>query len=237
MKNLDPVNFVYSYRITYWGGTAPCYDGKGKDNYLSLAICKRDMRRVIGQEFLKKGETDKTFWILGIVGKGLQDKNKDFVRESIVYVAKVCDVIRFGDYFVQSESRKKRKDQIYKLDANGDYEDLGRHFSPTGEVHGCKFLWDRDWDQAHPNRPKFVLKCKEYAFCSKEQSDMIYSALADTPYSLAKYVGHTHFECGNETNIIKILENLVSSGNPHLENLPESVQNDCRYTCGKDKAL
>lgn len=39
--------YIYSYRLTHFGGTAPCYDG----DYLSLAICKRDMRRVIGYRF------------------------------------------------------------------------------------------------------------------------------------------------------------------------------------------
>ena len=40
-------HYIYSYRLTYFGGTAPCYD----DDLLSLAICKRDMRRVMGRNF------------------------------------------------------------------------------------------------------------------------------------------------------------------------------------------
>ena len=38
------MTYIYSYRLTHFGGTAPCFE----DDLLTLAICKRDMRRVIG---------------------------------------------------------------------------------------------------------------------------------------------------------------------------------------------
>ena len=59
------MNLVYSYRLTNFSGTAPCMD----NDSLTLAICKRDMRRVIGRQFIRG--TDDTIWFMGIVGSGL----------------------------------------------------------------------------------------------------------------------------------------------------------------------
>jgi hypothetical protein len=58
--------YVYSYRLTTFGGAAPAYD----NGLFSLAICKTDMRRVIGKRW--HNEDKPNIWVIGINGKGLQ---------------------------------------------------------------------------------------------------------------------------------------------------------------------
>ena len=85
--------YIYSYRLTHFGGTAPCYDG----DYLSLAICKRDMRRVIGYRFneIKNKAQNDSIWIVGISGTQLSKNNKYFTADRIIYIAKITDVNTF----------------------------------------------------------------------------------------------------------------------------------------------
>ena len=230
-------SFIYSYRLTYFGGTAPCYDG----NYLSLAICKRDMRRVIGYKFsaVKENNLKDSIWIVGIVGKALEKSNNDFTREDIIYIAKITSVKTFCEYF--SDIKNARTDKIYIPDTNGQYQNQGKFFSPkaNNNVHDDKFLWDRDWDEQHRNKEKFVLISQEYAFVNKEQSNIIKTEIGkNANYKLAKGVGHTWFECDNNSNIVTLFEDIIGSAKNHNKNtLPTSVRN-CAYSgCGKDHAI
>ena len=226
--------YIYSYRLTHFGGTAPCYDG----DYLSLAICKRDMRRVIGYRFneIKNKAQNDSIWIVGISGTQLSKNNKYFTADRIIYIAKITDVKTFCEYF--SDVSEKRKDKIYIPDNNGFYETNNMKFStkPNNEVHDDKHLWDRDWDVQHKFKEKFVLISTEYAFTSKEQSDCLISEFQKFgKYKLAKTVGHTWFECNDSSNIISAFNKILKSSQNHNKRfLPENLKNGF---CGKDKGI
>ena len=228
-------SFIYSYRLTYFGGTAPCYD----NYYLSLAICKRDMRRVIGYRFNELKNQNNIIWIVGITGKGLEKSNNDFTSEDIIYIAKITSVKTFCEYF--SDIEDSRKDKIYIQDKNGEYQSQEKHFSPkaNNNVHDDKFLWDRDWDEQHRNKEKFVLISHEYAFVNKEQSDIIETEISkNADYKLAKGVGHTWFECDSNSNIVALFDEIIASAKNHNKNnLPASVKNGACGGCGKDRAI
>lgn len=120
-------HFVYSYRLTYCGGTAPCFD----KNLLSLAICKRDMRRVMGRRFETDREKGKqnTYWFIGIVGTELSNKTVEGTSEKpfkgrnghILYIAKLDDVVPYEEYFTSNELYVNRKDHIYEESSEGSY--------------------------------------------------------------------------------------------------------------------
>lgn len=230
-------SYIYSYRLTYFGGTAPCYDG----DYLSLAICKRDMRRVIGYRFseITEKKLKDSIWIAGIVGKSLEKSNSDFTNEDILYIAKITSVKTFCEYF--SDIKDARKDKIYILDKNGQYQNQGKYFSPkaNNNVHDDDFLWDRDWDIQHGNKDKFVLISHEYAFINKKQSNIINTEISKyANYKLAKGVGHTWFECDNNSNIVTLFDEIIGSAiNHNKNNLPDSVINRACSGCGKDRAI
>lgn len=229
-------SYIYSYRLTYFGGTAPCYDG----NYLSLAICKRDMRRVIGYRFMEiknKGQNN-SIWIIGIAGKALQKSNNDFESEEIIYIAKISDVKTFCEYF--SNVNEKRLDKIYKPNEKGDYINNSIRFCPTNEVHTDKSLWDIDWDLQHINKENYVLISYDYSFLNKEQSDVLKKALTnDENGKIAKGVGHTWFECEDNCDVVKLLDELVKSSdkNHNTKNLPASIRKNACSKCGKERAI
>ena len=232
-------HYIYSYRLTYFGGTAPCYD----DDLLSLAICKRDMRRVMGRNFNadRNNNQDNTYWFIGIVGCGLADASNSIFRGNageILYIAKLTDVIDFSDYF-SNPKYKNRKDQIYKECKDGKYSTAGcqKWFEHTGsEVHKEPDLQERDWDVQHGSKETFVLISKEYSFVDLSMSKTIECLTEDG--KLAKGVGHTWFETSDDSKMVKFLEEILSHANiKHgIENLPAEVQKDCAGGCGKDKA-
>ncbi len=61
-------DLVYSYRLTCFDGTAPCDD----EGMLTLAICKRDMRRVIGRKFQRRKKDQRNICFIGLMGKDLK---------------------------------------------------------------------------------------------------------------------------------------------------------------------
>ena len=232
--------YVYSYRLTYFGGTAPCSDG----DYLSLAICKRDMRRVIGER--KKGTNDR-YWVIGIAGAGLQRANSDFTREQIVYIAKIDKTCSYRDYF--GDEKNKRADKIYvecKNQKGKHYIDNGMMFKHYGgHVHKRVDLQDRDWDITHQKddaKKRYVLIADEFAYLSEKDSEEIRQCPMGTGKVddlLAKGVGHRWFVCENEegAELLKRLERLVRTPNHGKGNVPLSVQQGTCGDCGKDKAV
>lgn len=226
------MSYIYSYRLTYFGGAAPCYDGE----YLSLAICKRDMRRVIGDRISKEGEND--IWVIGIVGKKLEEstkKNYVFTAEDILYIAKVELAKTFDEYF--GITGEKRADKIYIPDKVGRYSSNGVNFRPTPNngVHDEEYLWDRDWDIAHSNRGKYVLISKEYHFLSKGESEELMGTTLKG-CKLAKGVGHTWF-LSEDNELLKCLCDLTRKGNG-VANLPEGLRSCVKLEgCGKDKSI
>lgn len=222
--------FIYSYRITYFGGTAPCYDA----GYLSLAICKRDMRRVVGRRFLNNKNND-SFWIVGIVGNSLGDDDnfKDKTGD-ILYIAKVDDVKNYSEYF--GNTQEKRSDKIYKPCHNGNREHNGVRFAHNGcDIHSEEYLQERDWDEAHKNKnEKFVLISNHYCFLDKTDSDKIKSIIGN---NLAKGVGHKVTECSDD--ITESFIEILKAKQHGILNLPEKLRNNktSKRGCGKDKGI
>ncbi len=243
-------HFVYSYRLTHCGGTAPCFDGR----FLSLAICKRDMRRVMGRRFAEDRGKDKesTFWFIGIIGSQLSRKRLDNSEEKpfdgreddILYIAKLNEVIPFEEYFSNNPKYKDRKDHIYEEKTGGDYsitDETGqtRTYSHVpksqSEVHIDSYLQDRDWDRDHPSARKYVLISKEYAILP---GGINFQKFETHDQKFAKGVGHSWFIAENDDQIIKILEQKIAeSGKDHgkKNNLPSFLSSGNKMGCGKDK--
>ncbi len=222
--------FIYSYRITYFGGTAPCYDS----DYLSLAICKRDMRRVVGRRFLNN-KNDDSFWIVGIVGKSLSD-DENFTNKAgdILYIAKVDDVKNYSEYF--ENTKEKRSDKIYIPCNNGNREHNGVRFAHSGsDIHSDEYLQERDWDESHKNKnEKFVLISNHYCFLNKTDSEKIKSIIGN---NLAKGVGHKVTECSDDITVV--FKEILKAKQHGISNLPESLRNNetIKRGCGKDKGI
>ena len=236
MKN----NVIYSYRLTYFGGTAPCYD----NNLLTLAICKRDMRRVIGREF-RKNRLKKTYWFIGIVGTGLEKSSRSVFEGragTVLYIAKLKDVIDFSDYFSNPIFRK-RLDRIYEESDDGDFGTTGnekrfKHVDCSiSNVHCEKELQERDWDVAHCSKETFVLVSEEYSFIDPQLSNDLIESLSDGE-KLANGVGHSLFEAEDDSRIVCLMNSIVNNaGKTHSkEKLPQVIRDNCNKGCGKDKA-
>jgi hypothetical protein len=88
---------IYFYKLTNDGGGAPCVER----GLLSLAICKPKIR--VGAE---PGD-----WIFGYTANSLDPNNR------LLYIAKVTDKARHGDYF-RLRQYAGRRDSIYKMSGN-----------------------------------------------------------------------------------------------------------------------
>ena len=245
MENANK-HFIYSYRLTYFGGTAPCYD----ENRLSLAICKRDMRRVMGRRFKadKEKKLSNKYWFIGIVGKELANSADSAFKndaENILYIAEVSDVVDYADYF-SDKQYKKRSDCIYEETSEniGSYPKEGDRFfkhidKKISDVHSEDDLQKRDWDVQHGSRETYVLISDKYAFIDRiKYSGRIKEAVNQCKGKLANGVGHTYFEVSEDSELIDILEEIVKESNKHhgITNLPAEAKNKCASGCGKDKA-
>lgn len=233
------MNYIYSYRITYFGGTAPCYD----NDLLSLAICKKDMRRVMGRNYNCKKNNDK-YWFIGLIGCALSDdSNSPFTEDDkgrILYIAKLTDVKTFEEYFSENKY-KNRKDRIYKESLNGKYNTLGsnKHFDHIDSinVHSDVYSQNRDWDVQHDCKENYVLLSKEYAFVDVNTAKKIEQVI-NTSGKLANGVGHTWFETEDNSEIVSCLESaLKKAGKEHGNDiLPEELKIAHQCGCGKDKS-
>ena len=222
--------YIYSYRLRYFGGTAPCYDA----DYLSLAICKRDMRRVIGRRFLNNKKND-SFWIIGIVGNKLScDENFANKADDILYIAKIDDVKSYSEYFGNTE--EIRSDKIYIPCVDGNKEHNGMRFAHNGgDIHSEDYLQDRDWDVTHKNKnEKYVLISKHYCFLNKAESEKIINISDIKP---AKGIGHKIAECSSD--IEAILKEFLNQKQHGILNLPENLRNSKtqKRGCGKDTGI
>ncbi len=229
---------IYSYRLTAFSGAAPCMD-KG---LLTLAICKRDMRRVIGREFNRRKQTgnENPIWFIGIVGKGLynqktfRDAFPDPKPGDILYIAKLTDVRSYEDYF--SDLSDDRPDKIYYPDPDGAYG-TEKKFSPKEDnsIHDSKELWDRDWDVQHDSKETFVLYSECFAVLNHAQSEKLKSL--DPPKACyPDRQGHRHFPAKDDSSYIRYLETLTDPvGNPDKE---KRIKKLCSHSgCGKVKAV
>ena len=230
---------IYSYRLTYFGGTAPCYY-KG---LLSLTICKRDMRRMIGRGYLNNPQD--TYWFIGIVGKGLISDSKELSSKyeagQILYVAKVKNVVSFNHYFTYDKF-KNRKDRIYEKSDNGEYptkesDPSFRHVN-NNDVHKEKYLQDRDWDVQHNSKETYSLISDEYVFLDSKTANSLEKIIRDNKNGvLAEKQGHRFFEVNEDSPIVSNLCEIISCANNHgINNLPNGFKESNLRGCGKDKA-
>lgn len=225
----DCMNLVYSYRLTNFSGTAPCMD----NDSLTLAICKRDMRRVIGRQFIRG--TDDTIWFMGIVGSGLAKYSSFRERKGdFLYLAKLTDVVSFEEYF--SNTAVHRADKIYFPCKDGEYGNIQK-FSPKPEngVHESADLWDKDWDIKHGMKECYVLCSDSFCVLTKEQSERIKS-LCPQNASFPERQGHRSFTVGDNSEFITYLNELVDRNkNPLLNQQIQQLR--CKSSCGKVKAV
>ena len=192
-------NYVYSYRIVTFGEYAPCRD----NDFFTLAICKSTMRRVIGKRLTIDSHFDKdkdSIWVVGIVGSAMahNPEYKDYNEAGqILYVAKINEVIDYGDYF-SSDEYSGRKDRIYRTSTSdkAKYEWRGRHFEHYGEgIHKKEELQDLDWDMKHKDAGKFVLASNEFFIVDKEKDNSIKQA--DRKANWCNGRGHRVFEAND----------------------------------------
>jgi hypothetical protein len=224
--------YVYSYRLTTFGGVAPAYD----NGLFSLAICKPDMRRVIGKRW--HNEDKPNIRIIGINGKGLHKSNPYFAADYLLYIARVTDVVSFEEYF--SDTENDRKDKIYipwngadeydrlfgnekKFIYNGGFDLEGTY------IHNDNYLQDRDWDIRHNNCKKCVLLSDKFAFADRETSLDIKNKINSS--NLAKGVGHKIL-VGTEDLHNFLTQEVLKHKNNGIDNLPEELRViDKAYAC------
>ncbi len=238
-------SYLYSYRLTYFGGTAPCYDG----DYLSLAICKPLIRGAIGKSFHKDDQDN--YWLIGIAGNTLCLK-QEFKGwdERILYIARVDDVKSYASYFLNVEGNR-RHDQIYVETNHGpfvDKDDKGveRHFAHIREdnpknilnVHAEAELMKRDWrvsDKSENNsKGKFVLISRHYCFPDEKESKELKALITED--KLAGGRGHRVIRVKQSDKIIETMDRMVLSSVDHgKKNLPEPYQKCTCKGCGREK--
>ena len=91
MSNKEPD--IYVYKMVADNGGAPCVTG----NLLSLAICKRKIRKTAGKESL----------VFGFGGKGY--------KERLIYIARVTGKLE-GDAYYRQRDYTRRPDCIYQVE-------------------------------------------------------------------------------------------------------------------------
>lgn len=224
-------NLIYSYRLTWFGGAAPCYD----NNKLSLAICKRDMRRVIGREYQKIIDKGGSIWIVGLIGNTLKNasefSNDMYSADQVLYAAKITEIMKYSEYFTSSEHRK---DMIYECAEDGKYSSDGKHFKhkENESIHSEERLQDRDWDTKHNTSEKYVLLSEEYFFVDCKLSEKIKNK--DYGAIWATGVGHRKFSAN--ADLLQLLQDKANEykKNRNTEALPKELQNprNCKG-CGK----
>ena len=229
---------IYSYRLTGWSGAAPCMD----DSLLTLALCKRDMRRVIGREYnrRKHAGSDDAVWFIGIVGKALHDRKAfrdafpDLETGDILYIAKLTDVLQFEDYF--SNVSDNRRDKIYFPDPGGEYGNE-KKFSPKEDngIHETKELWDRDWDVQHGSREAFLLLSDRFAVLTHAQSETLKACIPSAACFPGRQ-GHKHFDASDGSTFVRYLYKLTDpADNPDKgKNVWALCAQSC---CGKVNAV
>ena len=222
------MNLIYSYRLTSFSGAAPCMD----NDFLTLAICKRDMRRVIGRQFVNG--TDDTIWFVGIVGAGLA-KYSEFSEKGgdFLYVAKLTDVIRFEDYF--ADDTADRTDKIYFPCKDGAYGNT-KKFTPkqNNGIHDSVDLWEKDWDKQHGMKECYVLCSDCFCVLTKEQSERI-KQLSPSYANYPDKQGHRVFSVEETDQYMLYLNELIDRNNPQRNQ--QIQQYHCNLSCGKVKAV
>lgn len=225
----DLLSLVYSYRLTSFSGAAPCMD----HDYLTLAICKRDMRRVIGRQFL--AGTNDTIWFIGIVGSELSNYEPFHNRAGeFFYIAKLTDVKTFMDYF--ADTKDNRMDKIYLPDKNGMYGKTVR-FSPKAEngIHERKKLWDEDWDIQHGSEETYVLCSDCFCVLTSEQSKKLRSLSPDHACYPEKQ-GHRCFSVEDNSPFIAALQSFTDP-EKNTKLYQQNENNGSLPSCGKVKAV
>ncbi|MCI6547196.1 MAG: hypothetical protein MR415_00925 [Coriobacteriaceae bacterium] len=110
--NPTPMHPLHIYKMTSDTGFAPCY----QDGLLSLVCCKPRMRRSIHNKWEAQADGDRSIYAMGVAGKGLAKKDPLCEPGSIVWFARINDVISMEDYY--------RTEQIVVLDSKGTARSL-----------------------------------------------------------------------------------------------------------------
>lgn len=229
-------NYVYSYRIVTFGKYAPCFD----NDFFTLAICKSTMRRVIGNRLTIDSHFDKdkdSIWVVGIVGSTMahNPEYKDYNEAGqILYVAKINEVIDYGDYF-SSDEYSGRKDRIYLKADTADKASYRcgnlffKHYG--GDIHEEKKYQDLDWDTKHKDAGKFVLATSKYFFVDKEKDNSIKQA--DRKANWCNGRGHRVFEAND--SLVDLFEKWCEKEDHFKDSWHKPDDNGNCGGCGKKR--
>ena len=172
---------IHSYRVKYDSGLAPCiYDLDRKPTgCLTLACCKKNMRRSIGSKFKDKIANKKAdVFVLGVYGV-----------TKLLYFAKITEVVTMVDYFTDSKY-KNRLDNIYDVlsieplrykrnkNTNPHHihpEDCEHNDDWAGEyvlISDCFAYWGKKCPELPQNLLDILPRCK-YSFDPDQQKEII----------------------------------------------------------------
>ena len=117
---------IYAYTMTHDTGFAPAVHGKE----LSLGCCKTFLRHKIAEEWGKLKDTTD-FYVIGICGKQLADRNKKTNQETSdyypIYIAKVKKVIKAIEYYKDQKDFKRTDTQYSYRDGEWLYSEYNPH--------------------------------------------------------------------------------------------------------------
>ncbi|MCR5636375.1 MAG: hypothetical protein K6F76_04260 [Clostridiales bacterium] len=162
---------VYAYIMTHDTGFAPAI----KDNVLSLACCKTNLRYTIGKKYFdEKNDPEDEIYVIGICGKKLADRNKDKISNSDfpVFVAKINKVIPVEKYY-SDKTYKKRPDAQYRYEKEKWFftKDNPHHVITNGEdveeLNGWREEKDLRYINGSTNAPNYVLLSNCYLYFGK----------------------------------------------------------------------
>jgi hypothetical protein len=133
---------IYTYKMTHDDGAAPCVE----DDFLTLAICKREIRKIA-----QVGDI-----LIGIGGRNLG-------LGRLIYAAKITEIIGPGpDYYINPQHHH-REDCVYKRDANGKPVHRGPpwdHYQRNAQSFRPRDV-GRNWQNAR------VLKSTDFRYLGK----------------------------------------------------------------------
>ncbi len=188
---------IYFYRIktSEENNFAPCWE----NSILTLACCKRDMRRMIGRQYKNRTATkENPVWIVGINGKDTKSRQGE---NRIRYIAKISNVVTFYDYFT---SYRNRKDCIYDI-VDKPVSFMGKPVywkwrKNENDKHKDENLQARDWDIKGKADEKYVLLSDSFRFLNQEEADKLSETF---PTFTCKGVGHRFFsDCTEGCDIL-----------------------------------
>jgi len=209
-------NRIYTYRIVTDSGFAPCTDR----DLFTLACCKRDMRRVIGREYIKHPEKinkANPIWVVAVMAKSNvgDDKGKPRPSGEWCYIAKITNIMTYIEYFT-NDKFAYRQDWIYEIKSK---DPLKWKHNQLHHYHEAEKDQNTDWDKQHNSKECYVLFSTQYRYLKADEAEECAQRFGngnqgDKVGLIAKRIGHSKIsdEQANKLEMIEYFESLVSKG-------------------------